>query len=542
MPFIPKPLILIIMDGWGYRQDTQYNAIVTARTPTWDALWQKYPHTLIHASEAAVGLPSSQMGNSEVGHLNLGAGRVVYQEYTRINRAITTGTFFSNKTLTDAVDLALQSGKAVHIMGLLSPGGVHSHENHIHAMVELAARRGMDKLYLHAFLDGRDTPPQSASVSIKAMEAKFAKLGRGRFASVIGRHYAMDRDHRWPRVQAAYDLMTLGEAQYTAPTASAALEMAYARGETDEFVKGTAILPPPGDASNARGGALGAVDKPVVIEDGDVLIFMNFRSDRARQITRPFIDKDFDAFERKAAPKLGAFISLTEYNSEFNVPVAFPPERLRNVMGAYLAGLGKHQLRIAETEKYAHVTFFFNGGVETPFEFEDRILIPSPTDVPTYNLKPEMSAPQVTDEVVKAVNGGRYDVIICNFANPDMVGHTGDFDATVRAIEVLDGCLGRILEAVQTTGGEMLLTADHGNAEQMFDFETGQPHTAHTTNPVPLVYVGRDAVMADNGALEDIAPTLLHLLGLPIPPEMSGRSLIELPSENEKVASAERHG
>ncbi len=540
MPFIPKPLILIIMDGWGYRQDTQYNAIIAARTPTWDPLWQKYSHTLIHASEAAVGLPSSQMGNSEVGHLNLGAGRVVYQEYTRINRAITTGTFFNNKTLTNAVDLALQSGKAVHIMGLLSPGGVHSHENHIHAMAELVARRGVDKLYLHAFLDGRDTPPQSASTSIKAMEAKFAKLGRGCFASVIGRHYAMDRDHRWPRVQAAYDLMTLGEAQYTAPTASAALETAYARGETDEFVKETVILPPPGNTPNAVGGGHGAADKPVVIEDGDVLIFMNFRSDRARQITRPFIEEDFDAFKRRAVPKLGAFISLTEYNSEFHVPVAFPPERLRNVMGAYLAGLGKHQLRIAETEKYAHVTFFFNGGVETPFEFEDRLLIPSPTDVPTYNLKPEMSALQVTNEVVKAINSGRYDVIICNFANPDMVGHTGDFDATVQAIEVVDGCLKRILKAVQTAGGEMLLTADHGNAEQMFDFETGQPHTAHTTNPVPLVYVGRDANMANNGALEDIAPTMLHLLGLPIPPEMSGRTLIELHSE--KVASAERHG
>ena len=510
----PKPLVLLILDGWGYRQETPYNAIAAAHKPVWDALWKRYPHALIHASEAAVGLPSSQMGNSEVGHLNLGAGRVVYQEYTRINRAITTGTFFTNKTLTDAIDLALKTGSAVHIMGLLSPGGVHSHEEHIHAMIELAAKRGVAKIYLHAFLDGRDTPPQSATNSIKAMEDKFTSLGRGRFASVIGRHYAMDRDHRWPRIQAAYDLMTQGKGLFSVPTASAALTMAYGRSETDEFVKATAIVPPG--------------EKPVRFEDGDVLIFMNFRSDRARQITRPFIDRNFDAFERAVVPKLGAFVSLTEYNSEFHVPVAFPPERLRNVMGAYLASHGKRQLRIAETEKYAHVTFFFNGGVETPFENEDRILIPSPTDVATYNLKPEMSAPQMTDAVVKAVRNNQYDVIICNFANPDMVGHSGDFNATVKAIEAVDQCLGRVLEAVQATGGELLITADHGNAEQMFDDATGQPHTAHTTNPVPFVYIGRPATLAATGALEDIAPTMLHLLDLPIPSEMSGKSLVEL--------------
>ncbi len=510
----PKPLVLLILDGWGYRQETPYNAIAAAHKPVWDALWKRYPHALIHASESAVGLPSNQMGNSEVGHLNLGAGRVVYQEYTRINRAITTGTFFTNKTLTDAIDLALKTGSAVHIMGLLSPGGVHSHEEHIHAMIELAAKRGVTKIYLHAFLDGRDTPPQSATSSIKAVEEKFTSLGRGRFASVIGRHYAMDRDHRWPRIQAAYDLMTQGKGLFSAPTASAALTMAYGRNETDEFVKATAIVPPG--------------EKPVRFEDGDVLIFMNFRSDRARQITRPFIDRNFDAFERAVVPKLGAFVSLTEYNSEFHVPVAFPPERLRNVMGAYLASHGKRQLRIAETEKYAHVTFFFNGGVETPFENEDRILIPSPTDVATYNLKPEMSAPQMTDAVVKAVRNNQYDVIICNFANPDMVGHSGDFNATVKAIEVVDQCLGRILEAVQAVGGEMLITADHGNAEQMFDDATGQPHTAHTTNPVPFVYAGRPATLAATGALEDIAPTMLHLLDLPIPSEMSGKPLVEL--------------
>ncbi|MDH5512005.1 MAG: 2,3-bisphosphoglycerate-independent phosphoglycerate mutase [Gammaproteobacteria bacterium] len=522
MSFIPKPLVLIILDGWGYRQDTRYNAIAAARKPTWDMLWKQHPHALIHASEAAVGLPSSQMGNSEVGHLNLGAGRVVYQEYTRINRAISTGTFFTNKTLTDTIDLALKTGTAVHILGLLSPGGVHSHEEHIHAVVELAAKRGATRLYLHAFLDGRDTPPQSAMASIKSMQEKFTALKQGRFASIIGRHYAMDRDHRWPRIQAAYDLMTQGKADFTASSASEALEMAYARDETDEFVKATSIVP--------------AGEKPARIADGDVVIFMNFRSDRARQITRPFIEKDFDAFRRDVIPKLGAFVSLTEYNSEFPVPVAFPPERLRNVMGAYLAGLGRHQLRIAETEKYAHVTFFFNGGVENPFEFEDRLLIPSPTDVPTYNLKPEMSAPRLTEEVVKAIRAGRYDVIICNYANPDMVGHTGDFDATVKAIETVDACLGDLYKAIGETGGEMLITADHGNAEQMYDLETGQPHTAHTTNPVPFIYIGRPATLAPSGALEDIAPTMLYLLGLPLPTEMTGRPLIALQSEQPATA------
>ena len=510
----PKPLVLIVMDGWGYRENPEHNAIAKARKPTWDFFWQNFPHTLIQASEAAVGLPSSQMGNSEVGHLNIGAGRVVYQEYTRINRAISTGTFFSNKTLTDAVDLAVSTGKAVHILGLLSPGGVHSHEDQIHAMAELAVRRGAKQLYLHAFLDGRDTPPRSAASSIKAMEEKFARLGQGRIASIIGRYYAMDRDHRWPRIQLAYDLIARGQAARTAKSASAALELAYARGENDEFVEGTVIIPPGASATH--------------IEDGDVLIFMNFRSDRARQVTRPFIEENFSGFERTAWPRLGRFVSLTEYQSEFHIPVAFPPERLRNTLGATLASFGLHQLRIAETEKYAHVTFFFNGGEETPFKFEDRILIPSPTDVSTYNKKPEMSAPLLTEKLIEAIRGGVYDVIVCNFANPDMVGHTGDFDATVRAIEVLDGCLKRVYDALRVAGGEMLITADHGNAEQMFDNLTGQAHTAHTTNPVPFVYLGRKAKIAASGALEDIAPTMLYLLGLPIPPEMSGHALVEL--------------
>jgi len=531
MPATPKPLMLIVMDGWGYRENPEHNAIAKARKPTWDYFWKNYPHTLIHASEAAVGLPSNQMGNSEVGHLNLGAGRVVYQEYTRINRAISSGTFFSNKTLTDAVDLAVSTGKAVHILGLLSPGGVHSHEEHIHAMAKLAVKRGAKQLYLHAFLDGRDTPPRSAAASIKATEDKFTALGQGRIASIIGRYYAMDRDHRWPRIQAAYDLITQGKAGYTAKTASEGLELAYTRGESDEFVAATTIVPPgdaQGSASVAGGRTPGATGAPVRILDGDVVVFMNFRSDRARQITRPFIEENFDGFQRALWPRLGRFVSLTEYQSEFHVPCAFPPERLRNVLGAYLAAHGIHQLRIAETEKYAHVTFFFNGGEETPFKFEDRILVPSPTDVPTYNKKPEMSAPLVTDKLIEAIRGGVYDVIICNFANPDMVGHTGDFDATVKAIEVLDGCLKRVYDALRAAGGEMLITADHGNAEQMFDNDTRQAHTAHTINPVPFVYVGRKAKIAATGALEDIAPTMLYLLGLPIPPEMSGHALVDL--------------
>lgn len=514
MQFAPKPLLLLIFDGWGYRKEIEYNAIAAANTPNWDELQQSFPHTLIQASEAAVGLPSQQMGNSEVGHLNLGAGRVVYQEYTRINKAISSGDFFTNKTLTGAVDLAIENGKAVHIMGLLSPGGVHSHEDHIQAIVELAVKRGAPKVYLHAFLDGRDTPPKSAANSIKNMEAKFKALGNGRFASLIGRHYAMDRDHRWPRIQSAYNLTALGKADYQTKSAQEALELAYERGETDEFVKATLIVPEGSKAVHTR--------------DDDVLIFMNFRSDRARQITRPYIEPDFNDFERKLFPKLSAFVSLTEYNSVFHVPVAFPAERLRNVFGQHLSNLGKKQLRIAETEKYAHVTFFFNGGEETPFDGEDRKLIPSPTDVATYNLKPEMNAPTLTKELVKAIKNGHYDAIICNFANPDMVGHTGDFDATVKAIEVLDKCLGKITKAIKNAGGEMLITADHGNAELMFDIETGQPHTAHTTNRVPLIYMGRPGAMVDRGSLEDIAPTMLYLMGLDIPVEMTGRPLIEL--------------
>ena len=505
-------MLLVVLDGWGYSEDPQDNAIAKANKPNWDHLWSTYPHSLINGSGASVGLPADQMGNSEVGHLNLGAGRVVYQEFTRVSRSIKTGSFFTNQTLVDAVQQAIDTDKAVHILGLLSPGGVHSHEEHIHAMAELAVKQGAKKVYLHAFLDGRDTAPRSADASIKKMEDKFSELGGGRFASIIGRYFAMDRDHRWPRIQKAYDLITQGKADFQAETALAGLGMAYNRDETDEFVQATAIVP--------------AGTQPVRVEDDDVIIFMNYRSDRARQITRPFIEPDFDAFEREYVPKNIHFVSLTEYKSDFDIPVAYPPERLNNVFGAYLSSLGLHQLRIAETEKYAHVTFFFNGGREEPFEFEDRILINSP-NVPTYDLKPEMSAPELTDKLVAAIESEKYDAIICNYANPDMVGHTGNFEATVKAIEAIDVCVGRVVAAIQKVGGEMLITADHGNAEMMVNHDTDQPHTAHTTNLVPLIYIGRNFNLASQGSLSDIAPTMLELMDLPQPSEMTGRSLIE---------------
>jgi 2,3-bisphosphoglycerate-independent phosphoglycerate mutase len=503
-------VVLLILDGWGFREGGEDNAIALARTPVWDRLWQDCPHTLVHTSGASVGLPGGQMGNSEVGHLNIGAGRVVYQEYTRVSRAIRTGSFFRNRTLTDAVDQAVQAGRAVHIMGLLSPGGVHSHEEHLQAMVRLAAQRGASDLRLHAFLDGRDTPPRSARASLEGMERLMADLGRGRIASLVGRYYAMDRDNRWPRIQQAYDLVTGAAAELAAPSALAALEAAYERDESDEFVRPTRI-------------------GPGTMEDGDSLIFMNYRSDRARQLTRAFIEPYFTGFRRAVRPRLGAFVSLTEYAQDYPVPVAFPPERVTNGFGQHIARLGLRQLRLAETEKYAHVTFFFNGGREDVFEGEDRILIPSP-DVATYDLAPAMSAPQVTDRLVAAIQSRGYDAIVCNYANPDMVGHSGKLAAAVQAIEAVDQCLGRVVTAVRASGAELLITADHGNAEQMREPRTGQPHTAHTDNPVPLVYVGpRLADVKAGGALCDIAPTLLALMGLAPPREMRGQSLITLP-------------
>ncbi len=504
-----KPLVLVILDGWGYSENPDFNAIFSARKPHWEKLWANYPHTLIQGSGTDVGLPSGQMGNSEVGHLNLGAGRVVYQELTRIDLAIKNGTFFTNEVLTDAVDNAVAAGKAVHILGLLSAGGVHSHEEHIHAMIKLAAERGAQRIYLHAFLDGRDTPPRSAATSIAATQEVFSTYPQGRFASLIGRYFAMDRDNRWTRVQAAYDLITQGKALHHAADPASALAMAYARGENDEFVQATCI------------GA------PTHVADGDVVIFMNYRADRARELTQAFIQPAFDGFKRNATPCLGSFVSLTEYKKDYAIPVAFPAANLNNVFGAYIAKLGMRQLRIAETEKYAHVTFFFNGGEETPFAGEDRILIPSP-DVATYDLQPEMNAPELTDRLIDAIESHQYDVIICNYANPDMVGHSGKMDATIKAIETIDTCLGRLYTTLQKMGGEMLITADHGNAEQMRSEETGQAHTAHTSNPVPFIYVGRKAIPASSGNLADVAPTMLYLMGVDQPAEMDGQPLMKL--------------
>ena len=515
-----RPAVLIILDGWGYSETEEHNAIRCAATPVWDGLWEQYPHALINTAGAEVGLPAGQMGNSEVGHLNLGAGRVVYQDFTRVSRSVQTGSFFSNRTFTDAVDLAMGNGKAVHILGLLSPGGVHSHEQQIHAMAQLAVQRGAQRVYVHAFLDGRDMPPKSAQPSLQTMQQVLDDLGGGSIASICGRFYAMDRDNRWDRVEKAYDMLTLGDAEYHAQDAVSALQAAYQRGETDEFVKPTCIHP--------------AGEQPVRVEDGDVVVFMNYRADRARQLTRCFIEADFAGFQRRSWPRLATMVSLTEYSKDFDIPVAFPPERLQNVFGEYISKLGLHQLRLAETEKYAHVTFFFNGGREQQFEGEERVLVPSPK-VTTYDLRPQMSAPELTDQLVSGIESHRYDAIICNYANSDMVGHTGKFEAAVLAIETLDACLGRVVEAVRGNGFELLITADHGNAELMQDEANDQPHTAHTQNPVPLVYVGRQAAIQENGALCDIAPSLLHIMGLPQPAEMTGHNLIRLPEDGEQA-------
>ncbi|MBI5625724.1 MAG: 2,3-bisphosphoglycerate-independent phosphoglycerate mutase [Nitrosomonadales bacterium] len=507
------PVLLLILDGFGYREDTDYNAILAAHKPNWDALWQNYPHTLINASEKYVGLPPHQMGNSEVGHLNIGAGRVVYQDLSRVDVAIEDGSFFTNPALSKAIELARKNRSALHIMGLLSPGGVHSHENHILAMLEMAARCGLKKIYLHAFLDGRDTPPKSASHSLQLLQEKCEALGVGQIASIVGRYYAMDRDNRWERVQPAYELLTQGRSECSAADALSGLEQAYARGETDEFVKATAICP-----DNAP---------PLAMQDNDVAIFMNFRADRAREITRALTDESFSSFKRAYYPKLAGFITLSNYGDEFNLPCAFTQEAIHNGLGEYISNLGLKQLRIAETEKYAHVTYFFSCGRELPFPGEDRILVPSPK-VATYDLKPEMSAIEVTDKLEAAILSRQYHAIVCNYANGDMVGHSGNMEAATRAIETLDICIGRVVKAMLSIGGEVIITADHGNAEQMLDRTTRQAHTAHTLNPVPFLFVGRKARLTDNGALRDIAPSLLTIMGLPQPAEMTGHSLIQI--------------
>jgi 2,3-bisphosphoglycerate-independent phosphoglycerate mutase len=502
------PVLLIILDGFGYREECENNAICQARKPRWDALWSRYPHTTIDASEKWVGLPKDQMGNSEVGHMNIGAGRVVYQDYTRIEHAIETGEFARNAVIVKALQTARAPGQALHILGLLSPGGVHSHETQIHALLEMAVRSGVSEVRVHAFLDGRDTPPKSAEASLLALQGKCDELRGGRIASICGRYYAMDRDQRWERVSQAYDLVTQGKAAFRCATAVDALHAAYARGETDEFVKAT------------------LVGEPAPMRDGDAVVFMNFRADRARQLTRALTEPAFDGFPRERFPQLGYYCTLTRYGDDFaRIPAAFPPQSVSNGFGEYLSQRGLKQLRIAETEKYAHVTYFFNGGVETPYPGEDRILVPSPR-VATYDLKPEMSAHEVTDKLVVAIRGRQYDAIVCNYANGDMVGHTGNLAAATRAIEVLDECIGRVVAAMQEIGGEVLITADHGNAETMLDTATRQAHTAHTLNVVPLLYIGRKANIAGGGALQDVAPTLLAMMGLPQPAEMTGKPLV----------------
>ena len=508
------PVLLLILDGFGYREECDHNAICQARKPHWNFLWKTHAHTIIDASEKMVGLPTGQMGNSEVGHMNIGAGRVVYQDYTKIEHAIETGEFRRNPALLKAIETGKQG--ALHILGLLSPGGVHSHESQIHEMVDMAAQAGVKNIYVHAFLDGRDTPPKSAEPSLMSLQKKFESLinlSTGRIASVCGRYFAMDRDQRWERMKPAYDLITQGAATHWAASATDALALAYLRGESDEFVQATAIVPPG--------------SKPVRMNDGDAVVFMNFRSDRARQMTRALTDAAFDGFARAHAPRLGAFCTLTTYGEDFaHIPAAYPPQSVANGFGEYLASRGLKQLRIAETEKYAHVTYFFNGGVETPYAGEDRVMVPSPK-VATYDLQPEMSAREVTDKLVAAIQSKKYDAIVCNYANGDMVGHTGDLAAATRAIEVLDECIGRAVEAMQAIGGEVLITADHGNAETMLDTASHQPHTAHTLNLVPLLYIGRRAKVADGGALQDVAPTLLRIMGLPQPAEMTGKPLLE---------------
>jgi 2,3-bisphosphoglycerate-independent phosphoglycerate mutase len=504
------PVLLIILDGFGYREECEDNAICQARKPQWKFLWNTCPHTTIDASEKWVGLPKDQMGNSEVGHMNIGAGRVVYQDYTKIEHAIETRAFFQNPVLTRAVDTGRQN--ALHVLGLVSPGGVHSHESQIHAMLKMAADGGVKNVYVHAFLDGRDTPPKSAHASLQALEERYRTLAVGRTASICGRYYAMDRDQRWDRVRQAYDVITSGSAPFRAPTAVEGLLAAYERGESDEFVKATAIAP--------------SAAAPVQMKDGDAVVFMNFRADRARQLTSALTDPDFRGFERQHVPKLGFFCTLTSYGDDYShIPAAFPPQSISNGFGEYVSNLGLKQLRIAETEKYAHVTYFLNGGVETPYPGEDRILVASPK-VATYDLKPEMSAPEVTEKLVQAIRSRKYDAIVCNYANADMVGHTGNLEAAKAAIEVLDKCIGSAVTAMREGGGEVLITADHGNAEMMADPQTHQAHTAHTLNEVPLLYVGRNAKIAEGGALQDVAPTLLAMMGLPQPKEMTGKALL----------------
>ncbi len=505
--------VLIIADGWGVSTTVKGNAIAQAKTPVIDRLFQRYPHTTLQASGLAVGLPEGQMGNSEVGHLNMGAGRVVYQDLTRISKSIADGTFASNQVLKESMEKINRAGGALHLMGLFSDGGVHSHLEHLKALLEMAAKRGLSRVFIHAFLDGRDTPPTSGKQYLEDFQRYLDGLGTGRIATIMGRFYAMDRDQRWERVQPAYEAMVGGQGRI-AENVSAAIDAAYEAGETDEFVKPTVLVDGQGQAAS--------------IHDGDGIIFFNFRADRAREITRAFTEKDFDAFDRGQSLSLSSYVCFSEYDASFDLPVAFPPEELKNVLAEVVAAAGLRQLHIAETEKYAHVTFFFNGGREKPFPGEDHCLIPSPREVKTYDEKPQMSAYEVAAEVVRWLEMKKYQLVILNFANGDMVGHTGNMAAAIQACEAVDTCVGQVVNKTMDLGGVALFTADHGNAEQMLTPE-GEPVTAHSTNPVPCIVVGEAFVgrrLRDGGSLADIAPTILEIMGLAIPNEMTGKPLI----------------
>jgi 2,3-bisphosphoglycerate-independent phosphoglycerate mutase len=508
-----KPVLLIILDGWGINHQKEGNAIALADAPVYNSLLRDYPNTQLQASGEAVGLPEGQMGNSEVGHLNLGAGRVVYQDSTRISKAVREGDFFKNPVLLSALETVKKKNASLHLMCLLSDGGVHSRLDHIFAMIDLAKRQGVSNVFFHAFLDGRDTPPSSALTYITQLEEYLQQAGIGKIATVSGRYYAMDRDKRWERVQKAYDALVLGEGirKYSARDA---VNDSYEHGKTDEFMLPAVML--------------GRNNRPLaVIKDRDAVIFCNFRSDRAREITQALTDKEFTGFKRLSVPQLSSFVCLTTYDEKFKLPVAFEPAPLTNILGEVLSKQGLRQFRIAETEKYAHVTFFFNGGKEQPFPLEDRLLIPSPRDVATYDKKPEMSAREITEKLVKAILSRNHTFILANYANPDMVGHTGILEAAIKAVEVLDECLGRVIRAAQETGTRILITADHGNLETMEDPASGQAHTAHTTDPVPFILVGEKARLRSGGLLADVAPTVLELLAMKKPEEMTGESLID---------------
>ena len=507
-----RPTVLMILDGYGLNEKSEHNAIAEASTPVMDKLMAECPFVKGYASGLAVGLPDGQMGNSEVGHLNMGAGRIVYQELTRITKEIQDGVFFENKALLHAMQNAKENNTALHMYGLLSDGGVHSHNTHLYALLEMAKRQGLEKVYVHCFLDGRDTPPESGKDFVQALQDKMEEIGVGQIATVSGRYYAMDRDNRWDRIQKAYDALTKGEG-VTAASGVEAVAQSYEKGETDEFVLPTVVV---------KDGA------PVAkIQDGDSIIFFNFRPDRAREITRTFCCDDFNGFDRGPRKQV-VYVCFTEYDVTIpNKEIAFEKVSITNTFGEFLAAHHMTQARIAETEKYAHVTFFFNGGVEAPNEGEDRILVKSPK-VATYDLKPEMSANEVCDKFVEAIRSGKYDVIITNFANPDMVGHTGVETAAIQAIEAVDKCVGRVVDAIREVDGQLFICADHGNAEQLVDYESGEPFTAHTTNPVPFILVNYDSdyILREGGCLADIIPTMIEMMGMEQPKEMTGKSLL----------------